>query len=1226
MLGGPSKIISPTGLPLQQVRGIGVGVIQAVDSINSPTLVTILIDNHTPAESLYSIDSSFAPFGPGGSHGFKFFYNNAQNVGGSIVTVDLDKHKVLSFTGQVSKSAPSAKFTNVGTRTHVGNINPPEFPIVEAIQINSSNSLTGAFPYYLSSLQTITPVLTSGDIIGSAFPSMSLSGGLYTQTAASSVSTVGIVMPVGSWMFFDWTSENTGTADWGPVISDGTNTYQFNMSSVTGNISLFKNGVDIYDVIHSVTPSVLHTFVFSITFLGGTSYRLKAWIDGTNYFDFTDSGSSLNPNHIYPAFKCTANQVKHLEMDFYGTCDNPLKLDNPSPLTAPVISAVTITYPLSISSGNFYADCAFTVGGSPQPWMEGIRVSDGTGAYIDLPQTSNNQYNALMKLTGNRTISAAFVDLSGAISTIATVGSATYPGVVTGSAGPGTAPVTTQGSTQFSYIENIGALTYDAVANIYLNSGGTSSSSTLAFIELVSAPTGTSTYTQRGTLDPNVSGSYQAIWNDLLNASTYDLGIRYVDTAGTRGSVTTIGTTAQPPIFVVPLPIPTGIPVAPVVQGGSVSLSALVSQVDNNAIAGSLQDITTSLTITNVPQDYSVDRLLWGFRKNAPSPPIPDLSIVKTYALPYFSGDGRGVRTPIRLDATGTYQPSTGNLVIFCFGLGDASLTSDMLGFGYTLATDGVHTSSWVYYKIWDASVDSFPHSLGSTYYTNYIGREVSGVNSSVIVSTMTNTVAGGPGISVPSGSLTSSISASLAIFQIIYLTNDPSPTTPTFTNGFVYDTFSSLDDTGSGNVSTVFSSHLVPTGTGTISTTGTFGSELTSTNWVTTFLLINQGETPSTYDWTDYSYTNLKGLPLPPQTQAEVQTYGQLAVGIPYDFSIQYVSTHNVHGIRTVFQSNYTSPIKLSFPGTVSTANLVVDSGFTKSMWGYNNAGPTGLSTKSGINLNWKFFNIDGINNGYIGKGSDAQGNNFLAVPAVASGLVFRAISEPITVATAQTLMESGYIDATTSSGGSTGGAYIAIVDYTGLATFTTIYAQKHQPAGQRGTIHLDTAFTVPGGVTQVCFMFHSDAMTISSGNLVFALPMLEQNSISTGYNVGPADASDGSTRTPLSVAQVFIHNTGFDASTISTSPTTTAATVVPTSGGGASTFDKQPQGSTRLVQPGSGLQGSVYVQTAFVATSPVWAFLGTYTAGTAISLASNQISVIPDDLNIVIAQQLFS
>lgn len=1229
MLGSPSKIVSPNGAPVAQIRGIGQAVIASVDNATKPTLATIYVNNQYPSESLYAIDSSFAPFGPGGSTGFSYFYNNSSNLGGSVVTVDLDNHRILSFTGQVSTSAPTPVFTQVSTRVHVGNLNPPAIALVEPIQVTASNTLTGAFPHYLSSLYTITPVLSSGNIISTGFPSMTLSGGLYTQTASPSISTVGIVMPVGAWLFTDWISENTGGGDWGPVISDGTNTYQFNMSAATGNISLFRNGVDIYDVTIDVSASTLHSIVFSAAYLGGTTWRLKAWIDGTEYIDFTDS-SSLNPNHIYPGFLCTANQVKHLDADFYGSCDNPLKLDNPSVSTAPIISAVSITYPLSLSSSNFYANVSFTVGGSPQSWMEGIRVKDAGGAYVDLVQTSNNQYSALMELNANRVISAAFLDLAGIASAFAVVGTATYPGVVTGSAGSGAAPVASQGATEFSYVENFGTTTFDAISTIYLDSNGTTSDTTLAFIELVSAPTGTLTYTTVGTLVPNASGIYQPVWDNLLNSGTYDLGVRYVDMQGTRGAVYTIGTTVQPPIFVIPQVIPTGIPVAPVVQGGSVSLSALVSQVDNTAKAGSLQDILAKLTFMNVPQDFSVNRALFSFRKyNAAGPLVSAPSIVHKSGVVY-SPQSTGNDVLANFDSTNSYAPSVGNLVlIIASGVNPGTLLTGWndqdLG--------GSFTHNHAYWKVWDGG-----DTVGETINTSFSGGQACWVAYEISNATgvtqyvSTNTTA----LTYPSQvlpTLTPTLTNCIPIAGIGMYTSalvaSPLSTNPTFSGGFSFDAFSSTDPRGNPTFMVTGSAAVTSTLAAINCTVGLptdFSGE--NGNPCVPFILLVQGTPGATvYPWTDYSYVPLQGLPLPPEEQSCSETYGQLGVGIAYDFAVQYVSVDNVLSPRTIFQSNYLSPITLYFSGTVSTANMVVDSGFTKSLWGQNNAGAI-ASTRSGINLNWKFFNIDGVNEGSIVKGSvsPSGGTNYLFIPPAGSGITFRAISEPVTVAQAQQWMAQGYIDARTCSGGTTGGAYIAIVDNSGTNTFTTTYAKKAVTPGTNATLSLDTAWTVTSGITEVCFMFHSDEMVISSNGLFFCNPMLENNTIATGYNLGPPDASDGSTRSPLSVVQKQVLNTGTDASTIATSPTSTAGTAAPISGGGAGAFDQQPQGSTRLVQPGSGLMGAIYLQTAFVATSPAWVYIGPYSAGTAIIITSGTINVIPDDLNIIVAQQLFS
>lgn len=1173
-MGGPARIQSPLKPTTKNSGSITTGVLAGVDNNTNPSFVSVYVDNKFPALSNFICPANSGKFGPGGGVGFDHLYNNINNLGGEIVLIDKDKQVILQFTGKYSQVAPTQVITKTSTRTHVGNLNPPTVPAVLPIQINSSNSHLGGFPYYVSSRNILTPVLTSGDVVASAFGSdFTLVGALYKQTVVQTTSTVGITLPIGSWLFTDWYSKNTGTADFGPAISDGTHYYYVDFSNTTGFVTLYRDSVALYQVAGFIGDVNLHKFILSLTYLGGTSYRLKCWLDGVEQFDYTDSTGIKTT--VYPSFKGTINQIFHADMDFYGTTDNALLLENPTS-TAPVLSSISITYPLYVSSSNFVAKVSFTTSPSA-PWQEGIRIS-WTGNYIDIPVVSGGNYTALIELSSNQTLSARFVDLTGSVSSAATIGTTSASGS-TGSAGPGITPVQTAYPSDFSYVENIGLSTYDALSSIYLNSAGTTSSAWLIAIECVSSPTGVGTWTLRGTIPPNGSGSYQALWDNLSNAVRYDLGIRYLDAQGNHSPVYVVGTTSVPPVFVTPLPVPTGIPVAPIVNPSSIVITPTVSQTDNIHQAGSLQDFAVSLEVTNVPQDFSVDRVLYAFRRYG-APGTGAGSIVKEYFGVISSGGTLSSvpstpNTGLSFDSTGTYVPTDGNLVIF--GLSE---NISLLSSGYTEASSG-HDTVW--YKVWDHTVDSV-NTLLSGRHICYTAYEISSaidldVSSSIIFS----------GTSASTGTLipTSNNDIVISIFSSrngsgLY---DPSPTSPTWTNGISYDGYSTLTYSGPGgpDSGTIFGGSLTGLPLSPFSSTVTLGSEWSSeTGLCLTTLLIKVNNPPATYPWTDYAVTQLQGLPIPPQIQTNTGTYGQLAVGIAYDLSLQYVSKFNVVSPRTIYESNYLSPIKLVFPGTVSGINLIVDSSLLSSTFNDH-----GNPAKSGANLNWKFFNINGTDK-YIGKGGDSQGDNFVAITSSASGVDFRAISEPITVIPGSKYMIGAYVDTTSSIGGSTGGAYIAIVDYTGSNTFTTVYAKKTQSSGNRGVIQLDTAWLVPGGVTQACFMYNSDQMTISN-ILVMSQPIFEAGTILTGYAKGPANASDGSVRSPLSVAQTFVANTGPDATTIATSPTTTASTVTPTNGGGAPDKDKQPQGSMRQVQPGSGV-GSVWIQTSTTSSSPVW------------------------------------
>lgn len=1187
---GPPRILSPSELP-KSVWGqeqIAYGVIQSVDNTKNPKYATVLVNNAMPGISGFTVPIGLTPFGPGGSTGFTYFYNNpSTGVGGSVVVIDLVKKSIISFTGNVSTAQAQQVYSKLATRTHVGNINPPQFPAVTPVSVSSSNANQGSFPYIASSGDILTPVQTSGNIISTGYSTdLTLTGGAYKQTVATTKNTVGVYVPYGAWFLTGWQSKNTGTGDWGPTITDGTNYYQLLASSTTGNISLVKNGTILYDVILGLTASTYYNFELAVVFIGGTSWRIKCWINGVEYIDYTDSFPGLS-NTLYAGFKATANDVYHLDSDYYGSTDNQLLLTLPA-ATAPTISGITITYPFVASASNYIAKVSFT-GPDIASWQGGIRISDSTSrVYGDIPANSTGSYSTLVELSSNAIdLKVSLVDLLGNVTSTTDLGTTSVPSATTGSTYTA-APVTTLAPSQFSYIVDTITNTYDAVCGIYLDSNGKSTNTSLLGIECLSALHNSSTYSVCGTIVPNSTGVYQPFWEGLSTALQYDLYIRYVDTNGNKGAVTLVGTTAAPPIYVTPLPVPDGVPVAPVVQPDSVSIHGTVSQT-NDAASGALQDLLTQLILTNVPQDGSVDRALFQFKKHSITS-ASTASIVKSAFGSRLMWSLADDKVYAQFDASASYTPTAGNLVLLICPQCDLS----GLSAGWNAISNYGTSYVTVFWKVWTGS--DTPGELVCGNDTNAawaIYEIVNANNLNPIQQIIYSPNPGSPPITT--GALTPTELAVLPmagfITENVTLSTDPGATT--FTDGFTYSGTAYSDDISDPSTVVVGVADLTTDEVTPIQPAITPPSPFSAGSLFGFLLFIRSANPEGLSQWSDYSYVRLQPVPIPLQTQSVTEVYGQLATGITYDLAVAYATTDNVVGPRTIFITNYDSGIQLNYPGTVSSANAVVDSGFASTAWGKNNTGSV-ASNKSGINFNWKFYNIDGINTFLLKGGNNGQNN--IVIDNLDSGIDFLAISEPIDVQPGQQWMISAYIDGRACSGGTTGGAFCALVDNTGSNTYTTIYAKVQQTNGQAGQVQLTNAWTVPTDVSQVCFMFSSDSVAISSsspGILVFSLPMAEQNTVATGYVQGPANASDGSVRTPTVSTQAIVYNTGSDTTTLPTSPTTTGSSSAPVSGGTAPAADQQPPGSTRHTTG-----GNVYVQTNATPTTPTWEVVGTQDA----------------------------
>lgn len=124
---------------------------------------------------------------------------------------------------------------------------------------------------------------------------------------------------------------------------------------------------------------------------------------------------------------------------------------------------------------------------------------------------------------------------------------------------------------------------------------------------------------------------------------------------------------------------------------------------------------------------------------------------------------------------------------------------------------------------------------------------------------------------------------------------------------------------------------------------------------------------------------------------------------------------------------------------------------------------------------------------------------------------------SSPITVTPSTTYILSGYIDATHVT---TGSPQWRLTN----ASMSTVYGSVSQTAGTAGRV--STAITIPGGVTSVLVVAHTNNCTVTSGQLVsWFAPQLEQNTVSglaTHYKTNAFDDTAGTIRLTAHAPQV--------------------------------------------------------------------------------------------------------
>lgn len=613
--------------------------------------------------------------------------------------------------------------------------------------------------------------------------------------------------------------------------------------------------------------------------------------------------------------------------------------------------------------------------------------------------------------------------------------------------------------------------------------------------------------------------------------------------------------------------LPNLVPPAPVVERLYVAgdLNPKAAHVTpHETVTGFLTDFGVDCWVNNVPQDSNVNRVAWSIRKTS-APQVPSLVHFAQGLTSTSSG------FIARFDSSGTYQPTAGNLVVFV-------LSEDM-----TPPTGWSGSSSislrCMIYKVWGSGDNTTSVISGS--HVAYTAYEFSGVNPSTpIAAQSTLAFTSGTTGTIPIVTVSGS-----GQYGLLYVTTDsfgglydPTPTTPTFTNGFTYDGTAAVNYVGPGgpDTGTVFSAHLSPVPIGSISSTVTLGSEFIGQSWTGVIILLNPAGGNGPGPWATYEYTYLSGLPNPPAEQQLFGGYGQVVKGVEYDMGVSYFTTGDVQGPISIFASAYSDG---PLDGLVTSgSNRWIDSG---------NSAAVFSGTKAASNPNAAFDFIDGVHC-YILKGSASDGSNPFIVDGHNTNQCWW-LCQSVKVNQGEVWTVSAYIDTTQSTGGSTGGPFVAITDYVHGGgsgdSYTTIYNKQKQSALTQGRV--SCTFTIPSGVTEIGAICHSDGA--DPVFLVMSQPMLQQSDTPTGYTPGSPISSDGSVRASTSVSRTLVHNVGDSASTIPSSPTTTSGATTPTSGGSAPAYDQQQQGSLRITQ-----DGNLYQQTGATPTSPNWTLIG--------------------------------
>lgn len=294
----PPYITTPAPPPGSELRGTSLAVIVSVDNATTPKFATIAVANKFPFESGYAMKLGAGPFAVAGTAGFSFFYNNASGLGGSEVWVDLDNRKIISFTGDVSTSAPTPYYKALTDHLHSGNLNPDGYLNPNPVDLSAGES-QNILPYNQNSTPVRAAIDQNGNLIATEFPgnlALITTGpfqGLYQQVATSMRDSRSFTIQPGQWLFQYWSSvatlagPTTGLGA-GPAFFSGSNYLSLDVFDGSGTLFYNLSSEATLDTNYA-TDINLHYYKMGLQYQGGTTWRVVGAIDGTQILDWDGS-------------------------------------------------------------------------------------------------------------------------------------------------------------------------------------------------------------------------------------------------------------------------------------------------------------------------------------------------------------------------------------------------------------------------------------------------------------------------------------------------------------------------------------------------------------------------------------------------------------------------------------------------------------------------------------------------------------------------------------------------------------------------------------------------------------------------------------------------------------------------------------------------------------------------------------------------------------------------
>jgi hypothetical protein len=336
------------------------------------------------------------------------------------------------------------------------------------------------------------------------------------------------------------------------------------------------------------------------------------------------------------------------------------------------------------------------------------------------------------------------------------------------------------------------------------------------------------------------------------------------------------------------------------------------------SVQGVLNDYSCQTFIRNFPQDHSVNKLTWAFRKTPdPTTTNPGQGGALFIQAVVQSGDTDG--TGRRLSFTTTNQPSGGNLVVVMF----TTVDSPVAPTGWTLTNISVPAQTphvYLAYRIWDSTCnnnDYFILNSGSV----GISYEFTGVNATSPISDASanwRSTASSGSFTILPPSITPTELSTLPVSGVGFQVNVayPSATPPTISSGWTLNGYTNTNLHGSDTLTTLCAYAALTTDTTTPQqATFTFPGSVgyNGFNAIAFSFLVHSadpgGVTPGvTYPWVYWAETDVPGLPNPQSEQGVGFSYGQLSLGVKYDFGVAFVNTGGVAGPVGMFAQAYVS------------------------------------------------------------------------------------------------------------------------------------------------------------------------------------------------------------------------------------------------------------------------------------------------------------------------------